>query len=148
MKKYISHKIVAAAKILNVQVVTGESAGFRLTLEDHESAVLVPENFYARGGPFEEDYGYLVIYADGYKSWTPSKAFEEGYTLMEDDKPSPTLAEFNPSGLSVVDETKRLTDELMNYITANVPANRERSIALTNIEQGAMWGVKANFVGT
>lgn len=82
MKKYISHKIVAAAKILNVQEVTGLSAGFRLTLEGQESAVLVRENFYARGGPFEDDYGYLVIYADGYKSWTPSEPFEAGYTEL------------------------------------------------------------------
>lgn len=24
--------------------------------------------------------GYYVVYADGYKSWSPAKAFEEGYT--------------------------------------------------------------------
>ncbi|MCX6845050.1 MAG: hypothetical protein NTU84_00535 [Verrucomicrobia bacterium] len=25
--------------------------------------------------------GYYVVYADGYKSYSPAKAFEEGYTL-------------------------------------------------------------------
>ena len=147
MQKYVSHKVVEAAKILNVQVVTGLSAGFRLTLGGEEDAVLVPENFYARGGPHEGDLGYLVVYGGGYKSWTPSKPFEEGYQLQSAiGTPSPTLADFNPSGLTVVDETKRLTDELMNYINENVPAGRERSIAITNIEQGTMWAVKANFV--
>lgn len=27
--------------------------------------------------------GYLVVYADGYRSYSPAKAFEEGYTLAE-----------------------------------------------------------------
>ena len=27
--------------------------------------------------------GYLVVYADGYRSYSPAKAFEEGYSLVE-----------------------------------------------------------------
>jgi hypothetical protein len=57
-----------------------------------------------------------------------------------------TIPAFNPSGSDVVAETKRLTEELMEYIRENVPENRQRSIALTNYEQAAMWAVKANFV--
>ena len=57
-----------------------------------------------------------------------------------------TIPAFNPSGSEVVAETKRLTEELMEYIRQNVPDNRHRSIALTNYEQAAMWAVKANFV--
>jgi hypothetical protein len=56
-----------------------------------------------------------------------------------------TIPAFNPSGSEIVAETKRLTEELMAYIRANVPDNRCRSIALTNYEQAAMWAVKANF---
>jgi len=56
-----------------------------------------------------------------------------------------TMPGFNPSGSEVVAETKRITEELMEYIRNNVPDNRCRSIALINIEQGAMWAVKANF---
>ncbi len=56
-----------------------------------------------------------------------------------------TLPDFNPSGSDVVAETKRLTEELMDYIRQNVPENRCRSLALTNYEQAAMWAVKANF---
>lgn len=56
-----------------------------------------------------------------------------------------TNPEFNPSGSEVVAGVKRRTDELMAYICANVPDNRERSIALTNFEQASMWAVKANF---
>lgn len=27
--------------------------------------------------------GYYVVYSDGYRSWSPAKAFEEGYTLLD-----------------------------------------------------------------
>lgn len=56
-----------------------------------------------------------------------------------------TLPAFNPSGSEVVAEIKRRTEELMAYLRENVPNNRERSIAITNYEQAAMWAVKANF---
>lgn len=57
-----------------------------------------------------------------------------------------TLPNFNPSGLNEVDSIKSMTEALMQYIRDNVPENRQRSIALTNYEQAAMWAVKANFV--
>lgn len=56
-----------------------------------------------------------------------------------------TIPSFNPSGSDVVAEIKRRTEELLQYVQDHVPANRERSIALTNYEQAAMWAVKANF---
>ena len=56
-----------------------------------------------------------------------------------------TIPAFNPSGSEVVAEIKRRTEELMEYLRAAVPENRQRSIALTNYEQAAMWAVKANF---
>lgn len=57
-----------------------------------------------------------------------------------------TLPGFNPSGSEVVAEIKARTEALIRYIEENVPDNRQRSIALTNYEQAAMWAVKANFV--
>lgn len=57
-----------------------------------------------------------------------------------------TNPSFNPSGSEVVDGIKSRVEELMDYITENVPEGRCRSIALTNLEQGSMWAVKANFV--
>lgn len=56
-----------------------------------------------------------------------------------------TLPAFNPTGNAQVAEIKRMTEELMAYLRANVPDNRCRSIAITNYEQAAMWAVKANF---
>ena len=30
----------------------------------------------------DDDLGYFVVYEDGYLSWSPTKAFEEGYTAL------------------------------------------------------------------
>lgn len=59
-----------------------------------------------------------------------------------------TLPDFNPSGSDVVATIKAKTEDLLAYLRDNVPANRERSIAVTNYEQAAMWAVKANFTTT
>lgn len=57
-----------------------------------------------------------------------------------------TIPNFNPSGSEVVQGIKDRTEELMQFIRDHAPDNRQRSIALTNYEQAAMWAVKANFV--
>ena len=54
-----------------------------------------------------------------------------------------TRPDFNPSGKPEVAEIKRRTEELMEYIRNNVWDSRERSLAITNYEQAAMWAVKA-----
>lgn len=61
------------------------------------------------------------------------------------DTTASTIPAFNPSGSEVVAEVKARTEALLDFIRENVPANRERSIAITNYEQAAMWAVKANF---
>ncbi len=63
---------------------------------------------------------------------------------MSDDKAS-TLPDFNPSGSDVVAGIKERTEALLDFVREHVPSNRERSIAITNYEQAAMWAVKANF---
>lgn len=61
------------------------------------------------------------------------------------DQNASTLPDFNPSGSDVVAGIKERTEALLDFIRAHVPSNRERSIAVTNYEQAAMWAVKANF---
>jgi len=86
MPRYKCHKQVWALKI---SAIKRDGDG-----EDRESdgsAVITPaEDGYA---PFKVDHeymrkhkpqvgGYYVVYADGYKSWSPADAFEEGYTRI------------------------------------------------------------------
>lgn len=43
--------------------------------------VIADPEFMAKHKP--EEGGYMVFYADGYISYSPAGAFEDGYTLME-----------------------------------------------------------------
>ena len=90
MPRYSCHKEVSALKIkevvLDVKLANEENR------ETDGSAMITPEDsIYA---PFKVDHdyvrkhkpeagGYYVVYKDGYKSFSPAEAFEEGYTLIE-----------------------------------------------------------------
>ena len=63
MKKYKCHKVVSAKPMTR-----------------HEFNELKGKPFDPLGGE-----GYLVEYEDGYQSWSPKKAFEDGYTLIKAD---------------------------------------------------------------
>jgi hypothetical protein len=91
MRKFRSHKIVEAAEISGYQAIDyargSRPVGDKSTVTVREAdgsdfAVQVPENFFARGKPEIGDY--FVRYDDGYVSWSPKKAFEGGYTAVED----------------------------------------------------------------
>jgi hypothetical protein len=45
----------------------------------HEAGVLGLIRDYDRDR--ENEHGYVVVYSDSYKSWSPQDAFEEGYVL-------------------------------------------------------------------
>ena len=59
---------------------------------------------------------------------------------------SQTLRDFNPTHNETVDQIKAKADDIIELIKEKCPPNREASLAITNIEQGAMWAVKSNFV--
>lgn len=89
MKAYKSHKTVRAAKIIVFTAVTGV-AGAILTLQGDqtETRVSVDNAWLDKHAPkwgtpeaeVELVGGYLVEYADGYRSWSPPEPFEAGYT--------------------------------------------------------------------
>jgi len=86
MPLYICHKQVHALKIEAIKRHNEDDP----TAETDGSAMITPaEDGYA---PFKVDHaymfkhkpevgGYYVVYSDGYKSFSPADAFEEGYTL-------------------------------------------------------------------
>lgn len=83
MPKYQCHKKVWALKIADIKMHdVGEGRG-TVTITPAEKGY----------SPFEVDFrfltkhqpkvgGYYVVYDDGYKSFSPAKAFEEGYTKI------------------------------------------------------------------
>lgn len=92
MPDYQSHKVVKAAKILQVVEVVGLPS-FDLVLEGVEKRARIDNARVERFTPNTSSTlnaraqglvgGYLVRYSDGYISWSPAKAFEEGYTVVE-----------------------------------------------------------------
>jgi hypothetical protein len=90
MPKYKCHKEVWALKINAIHL--DSDMAHEENRETDGSALIVPaEEGYA---PFRVDQsymrkhdpkigGYYVVYKDGYKSYSPAKAFEEGYSLMD-----------------------------------------------------------------
>jgi hypothetical protein len=90
--RYQSTKIVRAAPITYVNEPRED--GSRL-ISTARSADVHPAEFFARGLPEVGDM--LVQYSDGYISWSPRKAFEEGYENLLDE-PIPHDATVIPLG--------------------------------------------------
>lgn len=89
MPKYKSHKEVWALKIRKIHL-DHEDARQEGRETDGSATITPEEKGYA---PFkvDRDYlakhkptvgGYYVVYADGYKSFSPAKAFEDGYARI------------------------------------------------------------------
>ena len=87
MPRYKCHKEVWALKIAKIESThsiteTGESAtGMMIFPADEGYAPFsVDEEYVTKHHP--RPGGYYVVYADGYKSFSPAPAFEEGYTRI------------------------------------------------------------------
>jgi len=88
LPRYQCHKQIRAAKIAEVTLhdPTGsnppvEFAGGFLHFEDKRiPCVAFDANFWNKHHP--EKGGYFVIYTNGYISYSPAQAFEEGYTII------------------------------------------------------------------
>lgn len=82
MPLYKSHKQVTAFKILGI--APPDEAGDKkhaVDLEDGPKDFRVSKEWYEKHEP--ENGGYLVIYEDGYQSFSPAEAFEQGYTRLD-----------------------------------------------------------------
>ena len=91
MPRYRSHKEVWALKIKAVVDPTepgNETDGSRiLEFWDRRYAPMRVNHEYVRKHSPQAG-GYYVVYPDGYKSWSPAEAFEDGYSLVSTGAPS------------------------------------------------------------
>lgn len=79
LPKWKCHKVVRAAKIVRMDGNPhGRGSTSDVTLDC--GVVTVEAAVFARKMPELGDY--LVVYDDGYVSWSPAKAFEDGYTPL------------------------------------------------------------------
>lgn len=82
LPEYLSHKRVRAAKILSTRQL-GDGYSVQVALVAGDAQIPVDDDWWTnRYKPTSGEWGYLVRYEDGYLSWSPSKAFEEGYDLV------------------------------------------------------------------
>jgi hypothetical protein len=85
LPRWRCHKVVRAAKIERIVADDGYGRAFVL---DTNITVPFTDELWKRLGTSQTSEsligGYLVRYEDGYESWSPAEAFENGYTLLGD----------------------------------------------------------------
>lgn len=75
-------KVVTRPPVLrNVIFVPGVDPTTLIPEDNRYGPIEVSEEYMAKHKP--KPGGYYVVYKDGYKSFSPAEAFEEGYTLVE-----------------------------------------------------------------
>lgn len=89
MPQYQCHKKVWALKIQSIEF--DRDSAQKEGRETDSSARLIPEEVSFAPFTVDSEYvnkhhpvagGYYVVYTDGYKSFSPAIAFEEGYTKI------------------------------------------------------------------
>jgi len=84
LPEYQCHKKVWAFKIFNILERKGEDGYVYYVLSDGASAVIyVSKEYVEKHNP--KVGGYYVRYQDGYESYSPAGAFENGYSLITDE---------------------------------------------------------------
>jgi hypothetical protein len=82
LPRWKCHKEVEAFKIARVWMDENTGIWYLFSGESGIGPVIVSNEYIQRHKP--ELGGYYVRYPDGYESFSPTKAFEEGYTLLTD----------------------------------------------------------------
>lgn len=80
MPKYKCSKEVWALEI--DEIIEGEKGAMITPSDEGFAPFAVDSEYMAKHKP--ETGGYYVVYKDGYKSFSPGKAFRDGYTVITD----------------------------------------------------------------
>jgi len=81
LPRYRCHKEVWALKIDTLKPRTPDDGTLLLTPDDQRyAAFILDAEYVSKHKP--QAGGYYVVYKDGYKSFSPAQAFEEGYTKI------------------------------------------------------------------
>ena len=79
--EYKCHKIVRAAKITEIESHDSNGEGsYIMIFGEIDGSLFLTDLWKKRHNP--EVGGYVVIYEDGYTSYSPAEAFEVGYTKI------------------------------------------------------------------
>jgi hypothetical protein len=103
------HKRVRALKI---HAVTSNALGAYLIFESGNTPMQMDFDWQAKHRP--QDGGYLVVYDDGYASFSPAKAFEEGYTRLEAMAQSASSGVTSGIGIGTEHDTRTIEQEIQD----------------------------------
>ena len=147
-KKYKSHKIVEATKIVSYEEAFDDTNNllYYILTDNEHNIHEASANLFARGKP-KDDYFYLVKYDDNYISWSPKEAFENGYIETQDNTDTPTtegIKGYTPVSLDAKHEVNINKDleeiilQRIEYLQNKGADPRNLAIAKTYIEEAFM----------
>jgi len=97
-----------------------------------------------RGERLALEHGTELSYdVDRHGSGEACREHEAFAICVEGPGAARVRADFNPSGSGAVGRIKTLAAALINEIAASGGDPRLAALAMTSVEEGAMWGVKA-----
>jgi len=135
LPRYKCHKEVWALKIKKINQVHIEGFATLHFEEDGYASVDVESEWKRKHDP--QAGGYYVVYKDGYKSYSPAEAFEEGYAEIEAaKKPESEISE---------KELRNTTDATI-WATAFVEHLKRNRWKIEDIDEGLMIGWFANAI--
>lgn len=82
MPRYECHKKVWALKIESIQIDGSDMCAIIGPYDPGYAVFKTAPGWADRYSGSGLDLGYYVVYEDGYASWSPSRAFEAGYTRL------------------------------------------------------------------
>ncbi|HTH42908.1 MAG TPA: hypothetical protein VL498_07070 [Terracidiphilus sp.] len=133
------HKVVGAAKIVEIThrpACVSDPAEMRsnrvhLQWEDLHWLVYMSDAWVQRFKP--EPGGYLVIYEDHYTSFSPAKAFEDGYTLLGQPERADEPISVSSSKVILTPAGEIKQFEVTQYPEGCVQLTKEQALSLAKV---------------
>lgn len=133
MRSFQCHKRVKAAQIIGI-LPDMDAGTMTITCDDGlELVETLGKGIIARYEPLPGDY--LVEYEDGYRSISPKKAFEDGYTEFG-SVPQPDGGERPLLGVLSALSLVRVQLDAMTTINP-----RAKALVLTKLDEARLWAV-------
>ena len=118
LPRYASHKEVHALKISNVD--EGQQPGGTLHFRPHTDHDPVHVSYEWMTAKQPHAGGYLVVYDDGYTSFSPAKAFEEGYQLIKGNGAVLTREQLTAAAVHFKTQRNHLRDAALAFIDSDL----------------------------
>lgn len=147
MPRYKCHKVVYALKIVDATVQEDGSVIIQPADETCPSFLTDPGIGQRFEGVNADDPGYYIVYKDGYCSWSPTKAFEDGYrkihaaagdeylNIQLQDGP---IGKNGVNGCQIDDVILFCRDKVLEFNSAKFSC-RENAMAITKLDEALMW---------